>query len=89
MSPDVSVKDIERKKECPSFYYLYSKDYKKYAQDPFNDRHYSNIYKEFTFKQFRPGQNKKKNVSPPYPNTHKSVAVDPYRRNDSTKSTLL
>ena len=82
MSPDASVEDIERKKAYPSFDYLYSKDYEKYAQGPFNDSHYSNIYQESTFKQFRPGKNKNKNVSPPYPNTHKSVAVDPYRKND-------
>jgi len=80
-------KEME-KKTFPSFDYLYSDEYEIYAQDPFNDDHSSSIYDTFTYNQLR-SKKSTKPMSPPYTNTHPSIAVDPYRDFEGTKSTLL
>ena len=71
----------------PSFDYLYTEDYAKYAQNPFDVAHAKAVYKKFSYKPIK--SKKSKLLTPPYVNTHKSVAVDPFLKRQGSKHTKL
>ena len=74
----------------PSFNYFYDEEYVKYAQDPFDESNAAAVYKHLSFESIMDGTKKiRKPMKPPYANTHKSVAVDPYQTGEGTKSTRL
>ena len=71
----------------PSFDYLWSEEYVKYAQNPFDVDRAKAVYKKF---EYTPMNSKgKKILKPPYANTHKSLAIDPFMKKQGSKHTKL
>ena len=73
----------------PNLYYI-PKFSINYTQDPLEAVHISAVYTAFTFPEIDNGEHgNKKYVSPPYANTHKSLAINPYRTPTGTTVTHL
>ena len=71
----------------PSFDYLWNEEYVKYAQNPFDVNNANAVYKKFLYAPMK--SKGKKILTPPYVNTHKSLALDPFLKKQGSKHTKL